>query len=119
MKPAHIKHLQAVSRTLDVKWLKDYVLAVESRSNPLFNHIITVEFRPNDHIHARCTCDWARNRGTACVHVMAALDHLALRKGRSLSFWLTHEDAERQKHRTFYLEGSADEDGIWITSRPA
>jgi hypothetical protein len=53
-----------------------------------------------------------------CTHVLAALEALAARRGRVLSFWENREAARRQKRRTFYLPGR-DDDGIWITSRAA
>jgi hypothetical protein len=95
-------------------------MAVESVSNPFANHIVTVRFNPDGTIQARCTCPWALNRGVACSHIMAALEYLAGQKGRTLSFWATHEQALRQKHRVFYLTGPAERaEGVWITSRRA
>ncbi|QPC84743.1 SWIM zinc finger family protein [Phototrophicus methaneseepsis] len=93
-------------------------LVVESVTNPLANHVVTVQFDDDHHVHARCTCPWAVHNGVACTHVIAALQYLAQIKGRRLSFWLTEEEAERQKHRRFYLSGQAEHDGVWITSRP-
>ena len=98
-----------------------HTLVVQSTSNPAGNHIVTVEFGDEGMIQARCTCQWAVNRGIACSHVMAALEYLASMKKRTLSFWPTKEEAERQKHRVFYLAGAErnhdSEDGVWITSR--
>lgn len=120
MRPKYIKRLQAESKRLHVRRVDRQTYAVESTTNPLAQHIVTVRFGPHNTVHARCTCPWAINRGVACSHVMATLDHLAGQKGRRLSFWLTQEDAERQKHRTFYLAGAShEEEGVWITSRPA
>jgi hypothetical protein len=58
----------------------------------------------------------------ACSHVIAALEALAAKRGRTLSFWNDYDQARRQKHRTFYLSArrnKRDTDGIWITSRQA
>lgn len=120
MKPKNIKILQAQSRNLQARRVDKHTLVVQSASNPLANHIVTVEFGPDDTIHARCTCPWAINRGVACSHVMAALEYLASLKDRTLSFWTEREAALRQKNRVFYISGERDpdrEDGVWVTSR--
>ena len=120
MKPKNIKQLQAQSRDLTTRRVDKHTLAVQSASNALANHIVTVEFCDDHTVQARCTCEWALNRGIACTHVMAALEYLAGMKARTLSFWPTKEDARRQKQRVFYLTGgfaSDDDNGIWITSR--
>ncbi|HLV34625.1 MAG TPA: SWIM zinc finger family protein [Spirillospora sp.] len=117
MKPKNIKQLQTQSRRLQARRVDRHTLAVQSETNPLANHIVTVAFRQDGTVHARCTCQWALNRGVACSHVMAALEYLASMKNRTLSFWPTKEDARRQKQRVFYLSGSSEEDGVWITSR--
>lgn len=118
MKPKNIKKLQWESRKLRARWVDRNTLAVESASNPLANHIVTVYFGKNDEVHARCTCPWAINRGVACSHVMAALEYIAQHKRRKLSFWSTEEEARRQKQRVFHLSGGINrEDGVWITSR--
>ncbi len=123
MKPTNIKRLQSRSRRLRARRVDRQTLVVESASNPAANHVVTVRFYPDGTLRARCTCPWALNRGIACVHVMAALEYLAARKGRTLSFWPSHSDAARQKHRVFYLHGAngtnGDNGGVWITSRPA
>lgn len=119
MKPTNIKRLQLQSRKLRVRRVDRNTFAVDSLSNPLANHIVTVQFYPHGVVHARCTCPWALNHGVACSHVMAALDFMASRKGRTLSFWSTPEEARRQKQRVFYLAGENRTDGIWITSRAA
>lgn len=118
MKPKNIKELQARSRELRVRRIGKDTFAVESANNPNGNHVVTVRFSRNGIVHTRCSCEWARHRGVACVHVMAALDYLADLKGRKLSFWLTEQDARRQKNRVFYLDtGTGIQDGVWITSR--
>jgi hypothetical protein len=121
MKPKNIKILQSQSRNLQARQVDRHTLAVQSASNALANHIVTVEFGPDQTVRARCTCQWALNRGVACTHVMAALEYLASRKNRTLSFWSTQAEAERQKHRVFYLAGETNDDeresGVWITSR--
>ena len=121
MKPKNIKQLQAQSRQLRARRVDRHTLVVQSTSNPVANHIVTVEFNEDDVLHARCTCQWALNRGIACTHVMAALEYLASIKNRNLSFWATQEEARRQKQRVFYLSGNGrtpdPDNGVWITSR--
>ena len=119
MKPKNIKQIQAQSRQLRARRVDRHTLAVQSTSNPHANHIVTVEFHQDGTLHARCTCQWALNRGIACAHVMAALEYLASFKNRTLSFWGTQAEARRQKHRVFYLSGGSDDEdtGVWITSR--
>lgn len=117
MKPTNIKTLQSRSKGLRVRQVNPQTYVVESVSNPVANHIVTVRFGPDDAVHARCTCPWAINSGIACSHVLATLEYLAGRKGRRLSFWLNEADARRQKHRLFRLVDAQDQDGIWITSR--
>ena len=122
MKPKHIKQLQAQSRHMEARRVDKHTLVVQSRANPQANHVVTVEFGPGEQVRARCTCEWALNRGIGCTHVMAALEYLASKKDRTLSFWSSEAEARRQKQRVFYLSGSEnerdDEDqGVWITSR--
>lgn len=119
MKPKNIKHMQSQSRKLHVRRDKPNTFMVESVSNPLVHHLVSITFGSDNQIHAHCTCQWAWHRGVACSHVMAALEHLALRKGRRLSFWPTEEEAHRQKRRVFYLHSTETKDGIWVTSRSA
>lgn len=117
MKPINIKKIQRRSRDLQVRQVDRQTFVVDSATNPIAHHIVTVRFGRDQSVHARCTCQWALYEGVACQHVLAALDYLARRKGRRLSFWLNEEEAERQKHRLFYLHGPHNNDGIWITSR--
>jgi hypothetical protein len=119
--PVNIKDLQARSKGLRVRVFAParpqdpYTAVVESASTPTFNQIVTVRFGPAGEIHARCTCEWARHGGLACVHVLAALNALAERKARTLSFWLTPEEAQRQKQRVLKLVSGGGE--VWVTSR--
>lgn len=123
MKPVNIKRLQHRSRRLAARRVGRNTLVVESASNPAAHHVVTVRYYRDGTLRARCTCPWAINRGVACVHVMAALEYLAARRGRTLSFWPSRADAVRQKHRIFYLHGTGsrtdDNGGVWITSRSA
>ena len=120
MKPKHIKSLQTTSRELTCRMLDKHTIVVTSASNPNGHHVVTVHFDESNHVHARCTCEWARHRGVGCSHVMAALEHMANLKKRTLSFWTNEDDARRQKHRRFFLVGGGNEkQGIWITSRAA
>jgi hypothetical protein len=117
-KPKLIKKIQARSRDLKVMNINPSTMLVESKSDDLNNHTVTVQFMPNGEVRTNCTCEWSTFKGVACVHTLAALEHLAARKGRTLSFWLTEDDAKRQKQRIFYLTHERDpDDGIWITSR--
>jgi len=122
MKPKHIKELQEKARDLRAIPINKNTIVVESISNEFANHIVTVEYDDEGTIHARCTCPWAINGGIACTHVIAALETLAARRGRRLSFWTDETEAQRQKRRMFYLKGARvrddDLDGVWITSRP-
>jgi len=117
MKPKRIKKLQARSRNLKVMTLDARTMVVESRSDEFNNHIVKVRFGRRGNVHTECTCDWSKYNGMACAHTMAALEHLASRKGRRLSFWLREDEARRQKQRVFYMEGGEPEEGVWITSR--
>lgn len=117
VKPKNIKQLQTQGKGLHANIVNRHTLVVESTTSPLANHIVTVEYEADGRIHARCTCPWAMNGGVACSHVIAALERLANTRGRTLSFWVTKEDAARQKHRVFYLVGERNGDGVWITSR--
>ncbi len=122
MKPKHIKQLQERARDLRATPINPHTFVVESTTHSTANHIVTVEYDDEGVIHARCTCPWAVNGGVACSHVIAALDTVAARRGRILSFWNEYDEARRQKHRTFYLSGrrsKRDQTGVWITSRTA
>src|SRR5947209_2204459 len=99
MRPKHIKYLQAKGKKLQTRVFppveagEPYVVIVSSGTNRALNRVVTVTFDANDTINARCTCNWAQHGGIACCHVMAALTRLAAMKKRSLSFWLTREEA--------------------------
>lgn len=122
MKPVNIKELQTKSKALKVRMFDPvdlgdpYTAVVDSSSNSTFNQIVTIRFAPDGTINARCTCTWARYGGVGCAHVLAALSKLAGRKHRALSFWLTPEEAQRQKQRVLRLVGIGDGE-LWITSR--
>ncbi len=123
MKPKQIKSLQAKSKKLVARVLQHgnlhepYTVIVGSSSTSALNFVVTVQFRPNGSVAARCTCQWAAHGGIACSHVIAALSKLASSKHRALSFWLTPEDARRQKQALFRL--TKDRENVWITSRAA
>lgn len=121
MKPKHIKVLQSQSRELNCQMLDKHTILVESATNPNAQHVVTVNFDEENYVHARCTCEWARHRGVGCTHVLAALEYLANFKKRTLSFWVSEDEARRQKHRRFYLVSGSGKrtNGIWITSRAA
>jgi hypothetical protein len=120
MKPTQIKRIQARSRDLKVMSINLHTFVVESRTNEFNNHVVRVEFCSDGTVRTSCTCEWSKHHGVACAHVMAALEHLAAIKRRRLSFWLTENDARRQKHRVFYMiheDNPNPDDGVWITSR--
>lgn len=120
MKPREIKKLQARSKGLRARLIAPNTVVVSSRSNPYAQHIVTLESRPGGAIKARCTCPWSQHGGHGCSHVMAALNYLAARRRRAISYWPTLSEAKRQKHRILRLEGiSGSGDDIFITSRPA
>jgi hypothetical protein len=118
--PANLKQIQHKSRDLQARRVDWQTYVVESASNPQANHVVTVTFSNDErNVKARCTCNWALYNGTACSHVLAALEYMASLKGRTLSFWRDEDDARRQKHRLFHLVGHSNDNGIWITSRSA
>src|SRR5271165_2877769 len=123
MRPIQLKTLQAQSKRLQAQLIKpqkageSFVVVVGSRSNAVLNRVVTVRFLRDGTVHARCTCEWAEHGGIACSHVIAALNKLAERKQRRLSYWLTREEAHRQKKALFQLTGERPADYIWITSR--
>ena len=125
MRPRQLKVLQAKSKALQAQVIKPahtteaFVIVVGSGSMGVLNRIVTVRFLRDGTINARCTCQWAEHGGIACSHVIAALNKLAERKHRRLSYWLTPEEAYRQKKALFQLSGEHSSDAIWITSRPA
>lgn len=121
--PKNIKHLQNMSRDLTAHRVDKFTYVVESRTNPVANHIVTVCFDDDGRtVKARCTCAWANFNGIACSHVLATLEYMASQKERTLSFWNDEDEARRQKHRLFRLVGKPDDEdrnNIWITSRGA
>jgi hypothetical protein len=118
-KPRQIKKIQARSRNLKILPINLNRFVVESRTSAPNNHLVEVQFNPDGEVKATCTCAWSRYNGVACAHVIAALEHLAAYKGRRLAFWLTEDDARRQKHRIFHMRSDDNnpDDGVWITSR--
>jgi hypothetical protein len=123
MKPKNIKNLQGRARKLRTSIIDSHTVVVESTTTSTASHVVTIHYDSEGTIHTRCTCPWAMNGGIACSHVIAALEALAGKRGRALSFWTDPEEARRQKRRLFYLSGSRRADrensGIWITSRSA
>ena len=123
MRPKRLKALQARSRRMSVRLIRPehpedaYVAIVSSNSSLALNRVVTIKFKHDGTIQARCTCQWAEFGGIACCHVIAALSKLAERKSRKLSFWLTPEDAHRQKQSLFRLTSGLRDDNIWITSK--
>jgi hypothetical protein len=119
--PKNIKKLQEASRELLARQVDKNTYVVESRTNPNAHHIVTIQFdKEHSSIHARCSCAWAIFNGIACSHVLAALEYVAAKKQRTLSFWNDEQAARRQKHRIFQLVGKQEKkNGIWITSRRA
>jgi uncharacterized Zn finger protein len=91
-------------------------MVVNSGTNPYLSRVVTIKFGRDGTISARCTCQWAQHGGMGCTHVIAALSKLAARKKRALSFWLTPEEAQRQKQHLLRLSDGRTEN-IWITSR--
>ena len=122
MKPKHIKQLQAEGKHLKVRRVDRNVFIVDSSSEEGHRYVVKVTIDKDDVIHTHCTCPWAEHHGIACSHAIATLEYLAEKRDRTLSFWLTEEDAKRQKHRVFFMTGEEDTNdrhGIWITSRSA
>mgnify|MGYP000025740810 CR=1 FL=1 len=117
MNPKQIKKLQARSRGLRAKMVSDSVVAVTSRSQPPIQHFVTVEVTDEGEIVARCTCPWGMNGGACCSHVMAALNLLAGRQDRRISFWRNEDEAVRQKHRILRIVGGTPGSAIYITTR--
>jgi uncharacterized Zn finger protein len=119
MKPKNIKQLQAQSRDLEVIPITRTTYRVKSLSDPNTEYIVRVRFETGRDVVVNCTCPWAKHHGVACTHVMATLEFLASLKKRTLSFWLTSQEAERQKHRVFRLKSESHSgEEVWITSRP-
>ncbi|MEP7289930.1 MAG: SWIM zinc finger family protein [Chloroflexota bacterium] len=125
MKPRQLKALQAKSKRLTAHAIQAdrrenaFIVIVGSGTSSTFNHIVTVKFNKDGTIAARCTCPWAEHGGIACSHVIAALSKLAALKHRALSFWLTPEEAARQKRSVFQLTSGTAKEEVWITSREA
>ncbi|NWF67528.1 MAG: SWIM zinc finger family protein [Chloroflexi bacterium] len=120
MRPTNLRKLYTQSKGLKARVINAHTVAVTSVTSPQANHIVTVDYEADGTIQARCTCPWAIHGGVACSHVMAALEALAAKRGRKLSFWRSRDEARRQKRRIFCLRSAApSEEGIWITSRAA
>lgn len=114
-KPTEIKKLQQRARNMEARVVGPDTLVVTSRTQPTMQYIVTIQNQSDGSLRSRCTCTWARHGGYACSHVLAALHHLAAKKHRAISFWLSKEDAERQKQRVLWLVGEGG--GIWMTTR--
>jgi hypothetical protein len=123
MKPAKIKSLQAEGKKLAVRIIaparphEPYMAIVESRSHNKLGHLVMIKFERDGRILTNCTCPWSEHGGIGCCHVIAALDSLASRKRSKLSFWLTPEEARRQKKRVFRITGVGNGEDLWVTSR--
>lgn len=120
MMPKHIKQLQQRSRTLHARQVGRQTIMVDSTTDVPGRHAVTIRYdAKTDHITAYCTCNWSNHNGVACSHVMAALAMMASRKGRALSYWLSEDDARKQRHKRFFLTRGGEDEGVWVTSRPA
>ncbi len=118
MLPKHIKQVQRRSRHLHARKVGLSIM-VDSATEVPGRYVVTIRYNPtSDTITAYCSCNWGNHHGVACSHVMAALEMMAAQKGRSLSYWLTEDEARRQRHKRFYLTRGDDAEGVWITSRP-
>lgn len=61
----------------------------------------------------RCSCEWAYwNPRDECSHTLSVREWLEASGNRSLSFWSTEQDAERQHRPTEWVSS-----GLWQTSR--
>jgi uncharacterized Zn finger protein len=120
MLPKYIKQAQARSRKLKARVVGRQTVIVDSQTEAPGRHAVTIRYRPQGHvIEASCTCSWGAHHGVACAHIMAALEALAMRRQRTLSYWLTEDEARRQRHRRFFLTRLGQQaEGVWVTSRP-
>ncbi len=120
MIPKHIKKVQTRSRKLHARQVGRQTIVVDSATEAPGRHIVTVRWDPtHGRIVTTCTCNWSNHNGVACTHVMAALELLAGKKGRRLSYWQTEDEARRQRHKRLFLTRGGDTKGVWVTSRPA
>lgn len=121
MKPINIKQLQRESRQLSVQHHAPGHIIVGSGSEAGKHHTVEYQFAEDGKtVYASCSCPWGQHQGIGCSHMMAAMEFLANSKGRTLSFWPSVDDAERQNQRMFYLTTpTTPEQGLWITSRGA
>jgi uncharacterized Zn finger protein len=117
-KPVNLKQLHQRARKLLVRRVSRDTFVVASKSRPSLQHVVTVIYGRDEAIHARCTCPWSEHGGFGCAHVIAVLHTLASQKRKRLSFWLTEEEAKRQRRKVLRLSGDG-RDAIFITSRPA
>jgi len=94
--PVRVKALQGASRKLEVVAHDPehgrYLVSSEGRPGLFY----MVELSEGE-LTGRCTCPWGEHGGVNCKHVLAALRAHYSDEGQ-LSFWWTHEDAQRQ-HR--------------------
>jgi hypothetical protein len=119
-KPTNIKQLQRESRTLVCTLTGPSTIAVSSSRDPRTVYRVHFDFVDDEKVYATCDCPWGHFQGVGCSHVMAAMEYLANLKNRTLSFWSTQDEAERQNKKTFFLTKPDDEsEGLWITSRGA
>jgi hypothetical protein len=118
MLPKHIKQIQRRAHRLNVRQVGRQTIMVDSATEAPGRHAVTIRYDGSGNITAYCTCNWSNHNGVACSHVMAALDMIASKKGKALSFWLTEDDARRQRHKRFFLSRGGEAEGVWVTSRP-
>lgn len=110
MQITNVKQLQKKSRSLTVRPIAPGQFAVSSGSG---NGDYTVALTgQNGSRHWTCNCPWAQRGGAVCCHRMAVMHYLAQGKmGRRLSFWLTEEDARRQRRPV------VERNGLFVTMR--
>lgn len=122
------KPLQKKSRSHQVTQINVSTFSVTSGAS---GKIYQVVLTGPDRTHAHCNCNWGRQQGNTvtlrvnfgvggrgCSHVMAMWEFIERRTiERSLAYWTTTEDAERQHRPTRVQETDNHDHTILSTSR--
>lgn len=101
----HAKRLQRKTRDNEVLGFASGAWLVESSTSGEVHQVIET---PSG---LRCDCDWNKyHPERPCSHRMAVSDEIAERKGWTLYYWTSEEDAQRQHKQTLQIG-----EGLWVT----
>lgn len=97
----NVKHLQDSSKNIEVKQINKHLYSAGSPENQ-FKHLVIIRKR-EDGVRIECNCKFGMYGGEGCVHSLAVVRYILSRKGRIPSFWISKEDAVKQRRKVIQI----------------